>query len=288
VAEQFEDPVQWFYDPMAVTAFAGYMDEILTVYDCMDELSRFRCAPPEIAKREAQLLRLADVVFTGGRKLFEAKSRLHENCHFYGCGVDGEHFGKARDKSTPFPPELSNIAEPVLGYFGVVDERMDYELIGRLADADPGWSILMIGPITKVDHQSLPRRGNLHWMGQRSYAELPAFCKRFKVCLMPFARNEATEFINPTKALEYMATGRAIVSTAVPDVVRNFGRIVKIAGTPDEFISLCREAVAQPDTGAIQQGLAMVNENSWDSIVTQLERHVQKALSRTRKAKMAA
>src|SRR5205085_1621267 len=152
----------------------------------------------------------------------------------------------------------------------------------------PQWSVVMIGPVVKVDTDSLPQRPNLHWLGQRSYAELPAFCKGFEVCLMPFARNEATEFINPTKALEYMATGRMIVSTAVPDVVRNFGSVVKIGATPEEFISLCEAAMTQPDAAAIEQGLKMVKENSWDSIVTQLERHIQEALLPTRKTKAAA
>jgi glycosyltransferase involved in cell wall biosynthesis len=283
VAGQFEKPIQWFYDPMAVKAFAGHMNEVLTIYDCMDELSKFRCAPPEIAKREAELLSRADVVFTGGRKLFESKSRYHDNCHFYGCGVDCEHFGQARKMSTVVPPELKELKKPVLGYFGVVDERMDYDLIGRLADANPDGSVVMIGPVLKVDESELPRRANLHWLGQRSYADLPAFCKGFDVCLMPFALNESTEFINPTKALEYMATGRPVISTAVADVVRNFGSVVKIASNADEFISLCRQAAEQPDSEAIEAGIKLASENSWESIVAELEGHLQAALRKPTK-----
>jgi glycosyltransferase involved in cell wall biosynthesis len=277
-AENFDEPVQWFYDPMAVRAFAGQMGEILTVYDCMDELSKFHCAPPEIARREAELLKRAAVVFTGGRKLFEAKSRFHDNCHFYGCGVDWEHFGQACAAQTAVPPELNSLKKPVLGYFGVVDERMDYELIERLANANPDWSVVMVGPVLKVNDSVLPRRPNLHWLGQRAYEELPALCKGFDVCMMPFALNEATEFINPTKALEYMAAGRQIVSTAVADVVRNFGTVVKIARSPEEFVELCRQALATPDTKAIADGLKLARENSWDSIVAQLENHVNQAL----------
>src|SRR5882724_5275574 len=160
LAGQFDEAVQWFYDPMAVRAFAGQMGETLTVYDCMDELSRIRKAPPEIAKREAELLARADVVFTGGRKLFEAKSRLHDNCHFYGCGVDGAHFGQARAEATPLPEELAKLPKPVLGYFGVVDERLDYDLIARLAEAHPNWSMVMVGPAIKVDPDSLPKQPN--------------------------------------------------------------------------------------------------------------------------------
>jgi glycosyltransferase involved in cell wall biosynthesis len=277
-ARQFQEPVQWFYDPMAVPAFAGKMGEILTVYDCMDELSKFRCAPPEIIEREGELLKRADVVFTGGRKLLEAKSQHNPNCHFYGCGVDCEHFGKAREEKTQIPAELKVISKPVLGYFGVVDERMDYELIARLADANPNWSVVMIGPVLKVDEATLPKRPNLHWLGQRSYCDLPAYCKGFDVCLMPFALNEATEFINPTKALEYMATGRMIVSTAVPDVVRNFGTVAKIANGQKEFVSFCQQALEQPEPDAVERGLRMAKENTWEKIVARMRGHIKEAL----------
>jgi glycosyltransferase involved in cell wall biosynthesis len=166
----------------------------------------------------------------------------------------------------------------VLGYFGVVDERMDYELIAQLADANPKWSVVMIGPVLKVDEATLPKRPNLHWLGQRSYSDLPNYCKGFDICLMPFALNESTEFINPTKALEYMATGRMIVSSAVPDVVRNFGTVVKIAGDKDEFISLCRQALEKPEQDAIERGLQMASENTWEKIVARMEGHIKEAL----------
>jgi glycosyltransferase involved in cell wall biosynthesis len=275
----FEDPVQWFYDPMAVAAFAGHMGEILTVYDCMDELSKFRFAPPAIVAREAELLARANVVFTGGRRLFEAKSQVNANCHFFGCGVDEEHFGKARDAATPVPEDLAGLGKPVLGYFGVIDERLDYELIARLADANPGWSVAMIGPVMKVDPAALPRRSNLHWLGQRPYSDLPALCRGFDVCLMPFALNESTEYINPTKTLEYMATGRAIVSTPVPDVCRNFGEVVRIAGNHEEFVQCCRQAAESPDPAAIEKGLQMVRSHSWDSIVARLEQLMSEAMA---------
>ncbi|HMC29100.1 MAG TPA: glycosyltransferase [Verrucomicrobiae bacterium] len=277
---QFDQPIQWFYDPMAVTAFAGEMDEICTVYDCMDELSKFRGAPPAIVEREAELLKIADVVFTGGRKLFESKSRFHSNCHFYGCGVDVEHFGKARVDETRIPDDTKELRKPVLGFFGVVDERMDYELAARLADADPNWSVVIIGPAIKVDEAAIPRRPNLHWLGGREYADLPAYCKAFDVCIMPFALNEATEYINPTKALEYMATGRNIVSTAVPDVVRNFGSVVKIANSHQEFINLCREVAQRPDRDAIERGIQMAEANTWESIVQKLDIHMAEAISK--------
>jgi beta-glucosidase/6-phospho-beta-glucosidase/beta-galactosidase len=221
LAGKFNKPVQWFYDPMAMPAFANKVGECAIVYDCMDQLSQFKFAPPEIIQRENHLLKAADVVFCGGRKLWTAKSKVNSNCHFYGCGVEVDHFSKARSPETPIPHDVNFVHKPILGYFGVVDERMDYELITKLADANPDWSIVVVGPLAKVDPNALPCRVNIYWVGRREYAQLPAYTKAFNVCLMPFALNEATEYINPTKALEYMATGTPIVSTAVPDVVSN-------------------------------------------------------------------
>jgi glycosyltransferase involved in cell wall biosynthesis len=285
LAGQFNQPVQWFYDPMAVTAFAGHMGERATVYDCMDELSQFKFAPPAIRDRERELLQRAEVVFTGGKRLFESKRQHHANCHFYGCGVDVEHFGKATLEQTKIPPELSRMPKPVLGYFGVIDERIDYELLSKLADANPSWSVAMVGPVTKVDEALLPKRPNLHWLGRREYSDLPACAKGFDVCLMPFALNEATEYINPTKSLEYMATGRTIVSSAVPDVVSNFGSVVNVAQTHDSFIALCRAVAANPDRGKIERGLEMAAANTWDSIVRELESHIRAVLPKTAKRK---
>jgi len=276
-AGQYENPVQWFYDPMAVPSFLGQMSEIGVVYDCMDELSKFRCAPPQIKIRERKLLAAADVVFAGGRKLWRAKKLQNENCHFYGCGVDVTHFGSARKTETTIPDDIARLQKPILGYFGVVDERMDYELLVKLADANPDWSVAMVGPQIKVD--SVPQRPNLHWLGQKNYTELPAYCKAFDVCMMPFALNEATEFINPTKALEYMATGKPIVSSAVADVVTNFGAVVRIAHSHDEFLALCRAAITHADPARLEAGMKQAADNSWDSIVAQLEKHIADALA---------
>ena len=276
---QFNHAVQWFYDPMAVTAFAGQLGSIATVYDCMDELSKFKGAPPEIRKREAELLALADVVFTGGRRMWESKSPHNSNCHFYGCGVDVAHFSKARSPQTVVPEDIANLPKPMFGYFGVVDERIDYELLEKLAKANPKGSIVMVGPMTKIDPASLPRPKNLHWMGGRDYAQLPAYCKGFDVCMMPFAINEATEYINPTKALEYMAAGRGIVSSAIYDVVKNFGSVVKVANSHSEFIALCGKAAQRADEKAIQKGLDMATANSWESIVEKMEGHIAEVLA---------
>lgn len=277
---QFYNPVQWFYDPMAVSAFVGQLDEKAVVYDCMDELSKFRFAPPELIERERILLDKADVVFAGGRKMWEAKSRRNSNCHFYGCGVDIDHFGKARKLKTELPKDLAAIPGPRLGYFGVVDERLDYDLIAQLADEDLNRHIVMVGPFAKIDPEQLPRRANLHWLGGRDYADLPAYCKGFDACLMPFALNEATAYINPTKTLEYMATGKPIVSTAVSDVVSNFSSVVHIARNGDEFLALCRAALAIPHQASLQRGLQMAQDNTWDSIVAKLDKHLDEAVEK--------
>jgi glycosyltransferase involved in cell wall biosynthesis len=276
----FEPVVQWFYDPMAVTAFAGQMNELAIVYDCMDQLSQFRYAPPELVKRERELLAIADVVFAGGPKIWENKRQSNTNCFCYGCGVDFRHFGRTRDPKCVLPVELRNIPRPVFGYIGVVDERLDYELIARLAEANSGGSILMVGPSTKVDPEALPHRSNIHWLGGRDYSLLPNYAKAFDVCLMPFALNEATEFINPTKALEYMATGIPIVSTPVRDVVRQFSDVVTIARTPEEFAAACSRNAVKPNRSAVVRGLDLARNNSWESIVRKLEAHIEDAICR--------
>jgi glycosyltransferase involved in cell wall biosynthesis len=271
--------VQWFYTPMPVAAMLGAFGETVTVYDCMDELAQFRLAPPDISRRERLLLARADVVFTGGSLLYESKSRLHDNVHFYGCGVDVAHFARARHTKTRIPPDVAAIARPILGYFGVVDERLDYELLRRIAVGHPDWSLVLIGPCAKVDPDELPRGANIHWLGQRAYADLPAYVRAFDVCLMPFALNEATEFINPTKTLEYMAAGKPIVSTAVPDVVRNFAPVVRIAPSPEEFIALCAESLARPDGERLGAGLQRAVQASWERIVERMQEHIAFALT---------
>jgi glycosyltransferase involved in cell wall biosynthesis len=277
----FDSPVQWFYDPMAVTAFAGHLEERAIVYDCMDELSLFRGAPAELVRRERELLAVADVVFAGGPKMWKAKREANANCFCFGCGVDAKHFAQARDRDLPLPVDMVDLPKPVFGYIGVVDERIDYDLLAALADSTSG-SVAMIGPWTKVDRDAFPQRENLHWLGGRDYAQLPACAAAFDVCLMPFALNDATKFINPTKALEYMATGRTIVSTPIEDVVLQFSDVVNIGGAQEEFIRMCRQAAETPNSLRIRRGLEIAANNSWDSIVQQLDDHVLDIVSRKR------
>jgi glycosyltransferase involved in cell wall biosynthesis len=279
LAGRFDDAILWFNDPMAVTAFAGQLDEILIVYDCMDELSQFKGAPPALLEREYELLEVADVVFCGGRKMRDKRLGVNANSHFYGTGVDCRHFGSALSPNLPVDAEIAALKGPVLGYFGVVDERIDYDLLAALAEANPAWHVVMVGPATKVDPQSFPKRPNLHFLGGRPYAQLPSITKGFSVCLMPFALNEATEYINPTKALEYMAAGRPVVSTALDEVKSNFHTVARIARDHTEFIAMCRREVEAPSRSRIARGLKLASENTWEAIVGKMEKHVAEALT---------
>lgn len=280
LAGRFDNPLLWFYDPMGVVAFAGHLNEQAVIYDCMDELSQFRGAPPELIARERELLSVADVVFCGGQKMRKKRLPLNANTHFYGTGVDCDHFGAALSDELEVAPEIAKLnGAPVLGYFGVIDERIDYELIAKLADARSDWHIVMVGPTAKVNPAEFPQRPNLHWIGGRTYAQLPALTKGFSVAMMPFALNAATEYINPTKALEYMAAGRPVVSTALDEVRMNFGHVARIAKAHDEFIALCEREVAKPSRTRVARGLKLAAENTWEAIVGKMEKHIADALA---------
>jgi glycosyltransferase involved in cell wall biosynthesis len=280
LAGRFHRFVQWFYSPMPARSALERLAGVAVVYDCMDELANFRFAPPDITQRERQLLAHADVVFTGGHALFEAKSRHHDNVHFFGCGVDAKHFGQARSEELEVVQELTRLPKPVLGYFGVIDERLDYGLIERLSQVFADCSIAMVGPLAKVEPEQLPASANIHWLGQRDYAQLPALVKGFDVCLMPFALNDATRYINPTKTLEYMAAGKPVVSSAVPDVLHNFAQYIAVARSHDEFIAEVRRALTEPDTARIARALAHADACGWDAIVASMRAHIVRGLMR--------
>lgn len=291
LAGRFEQPLLWFYDPMAVVPFAGQLGERAIVYDCMDELSQFKGAPPELIARERILLEKADVVFCGGQKMRQKRLPLNSNTHFFGTGVDITHFGRALSDELPVAPEIAQLGGgPVLGYFGVIDERIDYELLAKLADARADWNIVMVGPTAKVNPVEFPRRPNLHFTGGRPYATLPALTRGFSVAMMPFALNAATEYINPTKALEYMAAGRPVVSTALDEVRMNFGAVARIARSHAEFITLCEREAAKPSRARVARGLELAAKNTWEAIIARMEQHIADVLkpARREKAKAAA
>ncbi len=239
--------VAWYYTPMAL-AFTSRMRPLVTVYDSMDELSAFRGASPRLALLERRLLRRADLVFTGGRSLYRAKQRLHDHVHLFPSSVDAAHFNTARTGPGPDgePADQIGVPRPRIGYFGVVDERIDYGLLDAVATGRPSWQFIMIGPTAKIDPATLPRHPNLHWLGMKAYADLPAYLAGWDVGLMPFAMNEATRFISPTKTPEFLAAGVPVVSTPVPDVISDWGKdsLVEIASRPAAVIELDRKTAA--------------------------------------------
>ena len=225
--------VKWYYTPMAL-AFTRDLPSSVVVYDCMDELSLFRGAPRELTDLEGELMRRTDVVFTGGFSLYEAKRSRHPNVHAMPSSIDVEHFRQARAGLSE-PPDQARISGPKLGFAGVIDERMNLDLLAAVASSHPEWQFIMIGPIVKIDAAVLPRNRNIHYLGQKNYEELPAFLSKWDVALMPFAMNEATRYISPTKTPEYLASGRPVVSTPIRDVVHTYKEFVRIADTPEEF-----------------------------------------------------
>lgn len=266
--ERIDNYWLWFVTPMAL-AFAAELEPGGVVYDCMDELTSFLGAPPEMSEREARLLARADLVFTSGPGLFEAKRDRHADVHLFPNSVDATHFAIARSPSEH--PLQAVLPKPRLGYAGVIDERIDLDLIATIADARPGWQIVMVGPVIKVDPASLPRRANLHWLGQRDHAELPLLMAGWDVGILPFALNEATRFINPTKTLEYLAAGLAVVSTPVTDVVSSYRDLVTIATTVDAFIAGCAASIDRSPEARRHDGnafAARVATTSWDRTAT--------------------
>ncbi len=237
--------VLWYYTPMALPLAEG-LSPLAVVYDCMDELSLFRGAPRELVDREARLLEEADLVFTGGQSLYEAKRGRTPRAHLFASSIDAEHFLQARRIRHPEPADQAGIPGPRLGYFGVVDERIDLGLLAAIADARPDWHLVMVGPVVKIEPGTLPQRPNLHWLGMKGYPELPDYLAGWDVALMPFALNESTRFISPTKTPEYLAGGRPVVSTPIRDVVTPYGEsgLVEIADGPESFVAAVERALS--------------------------------------------
>ncbi len=282
-------PVAWFYTPM-MWGWARHLDVSAVVYDCMDELSAFAFADPLLLQRETALLQAADVVFTGGRSLYEAKRGRHGNVHAFPSSIEVEHFAVARNGDSS-PADQAVLPTPRLGYFGVIDERLDLQLIDALAAARPDWSIVMVGPVVKIDPATLPRRANLHWLGGRGYPELPAYLSGWSCALMPFARNEATRFISPTKTPEYLAGGKPVVSTPIADVIADYGQMeaVGIAGTPADFVAACERALALPVGGAwLKQADAKLSTTSWDRTAREMGALIDSAIRRRKAASAPA
>lgn len=273
--------VAWYYTPMAL-AFAGHVAAGVVVYDCMDELSLFRGASPRLALLERQLLKRADLVFTGGRSLHEAKRRLHPRTHLFPSSVDTAHFGRARAQVTIEVADQAGLPKPRIGFFGVLDERIDYALVEGVAAARPDWQLVMLGPTAKIDPAMLPRRPNLHWLGMKSYAQLPEYLAGWDAGLMPFASNEATRFISPTKTPEFLAAGVPLVSTSVPDVVADWGldKLVGIADGLDQVVSALEAAMARPRKPWLANVDRRLNYLSWKATWVRMRALIEDAAER--------
>ena len=258
--------ITWYYTPMMLP-FSRGLDADAVIYDAMDELSKFRFAPDCLLELEQELIDTADLVFTGGSSLYQAKKDRHDSVHLFPSSVDRAHFAKARAAIND-PADQADLPHPRLGYYGVIDERFDIELLDKIAQMRPDWSLVMVGPVVKVAEEDLPRRPNIHYLGSKTYAQLPAYLAGWDVALMPFAMNESTQFISPTKTPEYLAGGKPVVSTPVKDVVRHYGHLegVQIAGDADSFVAACEKALElprDPDRKWLAEADLMLSATSW-------------------------
>ncbi len=279
--EGIDNYIAWLYTPMALPLCEGLKPQAV-IYDCMDELSAFLNAPPRLLEHEAHLLKLADVVFTGGPSLYQAKKDRHHNVFCFPSSVDAKHFATAASGMVEAADQRA-LAHPRLGYFGVIDERIDTGLLRSLAEAHPEWQIVMVGPVVKIDPAVLPRNPNIHYFGQRTYSELPSYIAGWDVCLLPFARNASTRFISPTKTLEYMAAERPIVSTPITDVAEPYGEIVYLGERPEAFVSACERALAAPAAERAARRAKMrevLSRTSWDRTVRSMQEEIRKAIDK--------
>ncbi|HEX2112444.1 MAG TPA: UDP-galactopyranose mutase [Gaiellaceae bacterium] len=281
VEQEIDAYVLWYYTPLAV-GFTRHLTPIATVYDCMDELAAFAGAPPELGVREEELFERADLVFTGGQSLYEAKRERHRNVHLFPSSVDADHFRTARAPLAE-PADQAEVPAPRLGFFGVIDERMDFALLGALARARPDWHLVMIGPaVPKFDPTVLPREPNIHYLGGKRYEELPSYLAGWDVALVPFARNEATRFVSPTKTPEYLAAGKPVVATPIRDIVRPWGELglVRIASSVYEFVDAVEDTLAEDGTERTARADAHLAELSWDRTWSRMADLVDGVVSR--------
>lgn len=267
----------WYWTPMSL-AFTDHLQGQVVIYDCMDELSAFKFAPPAMLEMEQRLLSRADVVFTGGHSLWEAKREHHANAHAMPSSVDIAHFGQARTALTE-PADQAAIGHPRLGFFGVIDERFDIQLVTDIAEQRPDWQIVLIGPVVKIDPELLPRLANIHYLGARQYEQLPAYLAGWDVALMPFAINESTRFISPTKTPEYLAGGCPVVSTPVRDVVNGYAHsgVVSIASNAADFISAIDAALAlRKQSGVVtKRADRALDGMSWDKTCADMKELIE-------------
>jgi len=289
IDHEINEYVFWYYTPMALS-FTDHFEPVASVYDCMDELSAFKGAHSKLPMLEKQLFRKVDLVFTGGQSLYEAKRNQHPSVHAFPSSIDRAHFGKARTKVSD-PEDQANIPHPRLGFFGVIDERFDIELLDRVAASRPDWHFVMIGPVVKIDPESLPKHANIHYLGGKKYDELPQYLAGWDIALLLFARNESTRFISPTKTPEYLAAGKPVISTSIRDVVRPYGemKLVEITDTPEELINAAEKILASSvQSEWLGRVDAFLKDISWDKTWAQMSNLITGVIQRKRSARAAS
>jgi glycosyltransferase involved in cell wall biosynthesis len=267
-------PVGWFYS----ASFAPLLEQInfeTIVYDCMDELSLFKGASVHLINQEKYLMAHAEIVFTGGKSLYEAKKQLHSNVYCFPSSVDQEHFAQA-SKEIPVAEDISNILKPIVGYYGVIDERIDLDLLHKCAKKLQNVSFVMIGPLAKIENTDLPKENNIHYLGMKSYDELPNYLKAFDIAMMPFALNDATKYISPTKTLEYMAAGKPIISTKITDVVRDYSESIALIENESEFCDAIETLLAKDHIQMQMEYKKILEKTSWDSTADKMESIIKK------------
>jgi glycosyltransferase involved in cell wall biosynthesis len=277
-----KDYIFWYYTPMALPFTRDFKPKMI-VYDCMDELSAFKFAPPELVALEDELFKTADVVFTGGVSLYEAKKNRHSNIHAFPSSIDKRHFDQARWNSVD-PEDQQHIPHPRIGFFGVLDERFDIELVARAASARPDWQFVLIGPVVKIDPASLPANKNIHYLGSKTYDELPSYIAGWDIAMIPFALNESTRFISPTKTPEYLAAGKPVISTAIRDVVHPYGtrKLVHIINDAHEFVDAAEKELHNRDKRAwLKEVDDFLAGNSWDMTCYDMLKYVKQQLKKT-------
>ncbi len=289
LAREAVDPAVLSYYSPAAMAFTEHVAADVVVYDCMDELANFKDALARLRDQERRLFARADLVFTGGRSLYEAKKRLHPRIHAFPSSIDKKHFARARNGGLEDPAEQRDLPHPRIGFFGVIDERMDMRLLAHAADLRPDWHFVMVGPVVKIDEAECVRRPNVHWLGARSYRDLPNHLAHWDAGFMPFALNEATRFISPTKTPEFLAAGLPVVSTPIADVVRPYGEagLVFIANGGADLVAKLETALQRPRTAWLAAVDAALSGMSWDRTWNAMAALVDERLSLSGRMKTA-
>ncbi|WP_207429311.1 glycosyltransferase family 1 protein [Pedobacter sp. SYSU D00535] len=278
--KSLSDFMFWYYTPMALEFSAEYIPDVI-IYDCMDELSAFKNAPKELTYLEKELLTRADVVFTGGHCLYEAKKHQHQNIHPFPSSIDKEHFAQARQNNIQ-PADQEGVPGPKFGFYGVIDERFDHQLIGQVATLRPDWNFILIGPTVKINPEILPKNENIHYLGGKSYEELPLYLSGWDVAMIPFMLNESTRFISPTKTPEYLSGGVPVISTPIKDVVNPYGKhnLVSIVSTAEEFVAAAERELSKSKKEWLEKVDSFLADKSWDQTYSDMLDLIRKAIGR--------